>query len=67
MEEDVADGNPGDSDEEGDEIVAIRAQNDESELKFQENQAVFEKMHNSVVGHQGVDRTHKALKLRRHN
>ena len=52
-------------DEEGDEIVPLRAQDDKSEVRWQEKQ-VFEKMHNSVV-HLGVDRTYKALKLQGHN
>ena len=68
-EEEVEDENPGEGDdnyEKWDEIVVLRAQNDESEVRFQEKQAVFEKMHNSVVGHLGVDRSYKALKLLGH-
>ena len=46
-EEEVDDENPGDSDEEGDEIVAWMAQNNESEVRLvEEKKAVFEKMHN---------------------
>ena len=36
-------------------------------LKSLCKKAVFEKFHNSVIGHLGVDRTYKALKLRGHN
>ena len=66
-EEEVEDANPGDSDEEGDEIVASRVQDDDSEVSLQEKQAIFEQSHNSVIEHLGVDRTYKALKLRCHN
>jgi len=66
-EEDVEDANPADSDEEGNEIVASRVQDDDSEVSFQEKQSIFEQMHNSVVGHLGLDRTYKSLKLRGHN
>ena len=48
-EEEVEDDIPGFRDEEGDEIVALGAQDDE--VRFQEDRAVFEKMHNSVVFH----------------
>ena len=41
--EDVEDETPGDSDEEGKEIVALRAQDDESKVRSQEKIAVFEK------------------------
>ena len=45
--------------------MASRVQNDDSEVSFQEKQSI--QMNNSVVGHLGVDRTYKALKLRGHN
>jgi hypothetical protein len=66
-EEEVEDAYPGDSDEEGNEIVPSRVQEADSEVSSQEKQVVFEKFHNSVIGHLGVDRTYKALKLRGHN
>jgi len=66
-EEEVADTNPGDSNEEGNENVASKGQDDNSEVSLQEKQAIFEQSHNSVIGHLGVDRTYKALKLRGHN
>ena len=43
MKEYVKDENPGDTDEEGDEIVPLRAQDDESEVKLQEKQVVSRK------------------------
>ena len=55
--EDVEDENPADSDEESNEIVALRVQDDDSEVSFQEKQSIFEQMHNSVFGHR-VDRTY---------
>ena len=67
MEEYVKDANPGDTDEVGDEIVPLRTQDNESDVKLQEKQVVFEKMHNLVAGHLGVYRTYKAFKLRGHN
>ena len=51
-EEEVADTNPGDSNE-GNEIVASKGQDDNSEVSLQEKQAIFEQSHNSVVGHPG--------------
>jgi len=48
--------------------VASRVQNDDSEVSFQEKQVIFEQIYNnSVVGHLGMDRTYKAIKLRCHN
>ena len=41
--EEVEDENPGDSDEEGGEIVASRVQDDESKVRFQEKQTVSRK------------------------
>ena len=52
-EEDIEDANPAHSDEEGNEIVASRVQTDDSEVSFQEKQAIFEQLHNSVIGHLG--------------
>jgi len=66
-EKEVEDANPGDSDEEGNEIVASRVQDDDSEVSLEEKQAIFEQSQNSVIGHLGVYRTYKALKLRGHN
>jgi len=65
-EEKVEDANPGDRDEEGNEIVASRVQDDDSEVSLQGKEAIFEQSPNSVIGHLGVDRTYKALKLRGH-
>ena len=50
-----------------DKIVALRAQDDESEVRILKKRAVVEEMHNSVVGHLGVDRSYKSLKCRGHN
>ena len=61
------DANPGDRDEEGNEIVASRVQDDDSEVSLQGKEAIFEQSPNSVIGHLGVDRTYKALKLQGHN
>jgi len=55
------DENPADSDKEGNEIVASRVQNDDSEVSFQEKQAIFEQSHNSVIGYLWVDRTYKVF------
>ena len=41
-EEEIEDVNPGDSDEEGDEIVAWRVHDEESEVRSQEKRAIFE-------------------------
>ena len=41
-EEDVKYANPADSDEKGNEIVASRVQDDDSEVSFQEKQSIFE-------------------------
>ena len=49
----LGDENPVDSDKEGNEIVALRVQDDESEVRSQEKQAIFKKMHNSVVKNLG--------------
>ena len=48
--EEVEDAYPGDSDEEGNEIVPSRVQDADSEVSSQEKQVVFEKFHNSVIG-----------------
>ena len=61
-EEEVEDAYPGDSDKEGHEIVPSRVQDADSEVSSQEKQVVFEKFHNSVIRHLGVDRIYKALK-----
>ena len=42
-EEDVEDANPADRDEEGNEIAASRVQDDDSEVSFQEKQAISSK------------------------
>ena len=65
-EEDVEDENPADIGEEGNDVVASRVQDEDSEVSFQEKQAIFEKMHNSAR-HLGVDRSYKAFKLREYN
>ena len=49
------------SDSEDDEQEVIKAQDEDSEVKLQNGSAIFEKFHNSVVGHLGCDRTYKAL------
>ena len=54
-------------DEEGHEIIASRVQDADSEVSSQEKPAIFAQFYNSVIGHQGVDRTYKALKLQGHN
>jgi len=51
------------SDSEDKELEVNKAQDKDSEVKFQKTSAIFEKFHNSVVGHLGCDRTYKALKL----
>ena len=67
-EEEIKDAYPGDSNEEGNEIVASSVQDVDSEVSLQEKQAIFAQSHNSVIVHHlGVDRTYKALKLRCHN
>ena len=53
--EDVEDENPADGDKEGNKLVASRVQDDDYEVSFQEKQTIFEQMHNSVVGHLGVE------------
>ena len=55
------------SDSDDDELEVLRTQDDDSEVKFQKGEAVFEKFHNSVVGNLGFDRTYKALNLSVHN
>ena len=59
--------NTGNTDEEADETLPLNAQNEKSDVRFQEKQSVFEKIHNEVVGHQGVDGTNKALTLCGHD
>ena len=41
----------GSSDSEDDELEIIKAQDEDSEVNLQKDSAVFEKFHNSVVGH----------------
>ena len=48
-------------------LIASRVPGDDFEVSFQEKQAIFEQIHNSVVGHLGVDRTYNSLKLRGYN
>ena len=55
------------SDSKYDELEVSKAQDEDSEVKLQNGSAIFEKFHNSVVGHLGCDRTYKALKLSGHN
>ena len=55
------------SDSEDEELEVNKAQNEDSEVRFQKGSAIFEKFYNSVVGHLGCDRTYKALKLSGHN
>jgi hypothetical protein len=47
--------------------VNNKAQNEDSEVRFQNGAAIFEKFHKSVVGHLGCDRTYKSLKFSGHN
>ena len=48
-------------------LEVLRAQNEDSEIRLLNGEAVVEKFHNSVVVHPGCDRTYKALKLSGHN
>ena len=50
-EEEVEDAYPGDSDEEGNEIVPSRVQDADSEVSLQEKQAILAQFHNSVIGY----------------
>ena len=47
------------SDSEDEELEVINPQDEDSEVRFQKASAIFEKFHNSVVGHLGCDRTYK--------
>ena len=57
----------GDSDSEEDEVDILKAQDEDSEVRLQKCEFVFEKFHNSVVDRLGCDRTYKALKLSGHH
>ena len=56
-ETEIEDAYPEDSDEEGNVIVSSRVQDADFEVSLQEKQAIFEKVHNSVIGHLEVDRS----------
>ena len=51
------------SDSEDEELEVNKAQDEDSEVRFQNDSAIFEKFHNSVVGHLGCDGRDKSLKL----
>ena len=57
----------GSSDSEDDELEIIKAQDEDYEIRLQRGWVIFEKFHNSMVGHQGCDRTYKAVKLSGYN
>ena len=52
-----------DSDSDEFELEVLRAQDENSDDRLQKGEAVFEKFHNSVVGH----RKNETLKLSEHN
>ena len=53
----------GDSDSEDDELEVLKPQDEDSEVKLSNGDAISEKFHNSVVGHLWYNRAYKALKL----
>ena len=57
----------GDSDSDDDKLEVLRVQDEDSEVKLQKGEAVFEKLNNPVVVHLGCNRTYKASKLSGHN
>ena len=53
----------GDSDSEDDELEVMKAQDEDSEVRLPNGEAVLD---NSVVGHPGCDRIYKVLKFSGH-